>query len=109
MGVYLITEYASRGDVFGELDRRGGSMTEADAVRQVIAPFLSALQVCFVRVVCARAVVECCVCCLGVCLGRGHLLHQNSPGCRFMFPLPLAVCAPFLTGAVASCCCCCCC
>ena len=35
MGVYLVTEYASKGDVFGELDRRGGSMTEADAVRQV--------------------------------------------------------------------------
>jgi hypothetical protein len=33
--VYLVTEYASKGDVFGELDRRGGSMTEADAVRQV--------------------------------------------------------------------------
>lgn len=43
-GVYLVTEYASRGDVFGELDRRGGSMTEADAVRQVLAPFLSALE-----------------------------------------------------------------
>jgi serine/threonine protein kinase len=42
--VYLVTEYASRGDVFGELDRRGGSMTEADAVRQVLAPFLSALE-----------------------------------------------------------------
>jgi hypothetical protein len=35
VGVYLVTEYASKGDVFGELDRRGGSMTEADAVRQV--------------------------------------------------------------------------
>jgi hypothetical protein len=44
VGVYLISEYASRGDVFGELDRRGGSMTEADAVRQVLAPFLSALE-----------------------------------------------------------------
>lgn len=44
VGVYLVTEYASRGDVFGELDRRGGSMTEADAVRQVISPFLSALE-----------------------------------------------------------------
>ncbi|KAF8065557.1 hypothetical protein HT031_003158 [Scenedesmus sp. PABB004] len=44
VGVYLVSEYASRGDVFGELDRRGGSMTEADAVRQVIAPFLSALE-----------------------------------------------------------------
>lgn len=44
MGVYLVTEYASRGDVFGELDRRGGSMTEADAVRQVLSPFLSALE-----------------------------------------------------------------
>lgn len=42
--VYLVTEYASRGDVFGELDRRGGSMTEADAVRQVLSPFLSALE-----------------------------------------------------------------
>jgi hypothetical protein len=44
VGVYLVTEYASRGDVFGELDRRGGSMTEADAVRQVLSPFLSALE-----------------------------------------------------------------
>jgi hypothetical protein len=35
VGIYLVTEYASRGDVFGELDRRGGSMTESDAVRQV--------------------------------------------------------------------------
>lgn len=35
VGVYLITEYASRGDVFGELDRRGGTMSEGDAVRQV--------------------------------------------------------------------------
>lgn len=35
MGVYLITEYASRGDVFGELDRRGGTMSEGEAVRQV--------------------------------------------------------------------------
>lgn len=42
--MYLVTEYASRGDVFGELDRRGGSMTEADAVRQVLSPFLSALE-----------------------------------------------------------------
>ncbi|KAF6254672.1 hypothetical protein COO60DRAFT_297186 [Scenedesmus sp. NREL 46B-D3] len=44
VGIYLVTEYASRGDVFGELDRRGGSMTESDAVRQVLGPFLSALE-----------------------------------------------------------------
>jgi len=44
VGVYLITEYASRGDVFGELDRRGGTMSESDAVRQVLAPFMSALR-----------------------------------------------------------------
>ena len=42
-GIYLVTEYASRGDVFGELDRRGGTMSEADAVRSVLAPFLGAL------------------------------------------------------------------
>lgn len=44
VGIYLVTEYASRGDVFGELDRRGGTMTEADAVCQVLSPFLSALE-----------------------------------------------------------------
>jgi serine/threonine protein kinase len=43
-GVYLVTEYASRGDVFGELDRRGGTMSEADAVRHVLAPFMGALR-----------------------------------------------------------------
>ena len=43
-GVYLVTELAPRGDVFGELDRRGGAMGEADAVRAVLAPFLSALK-----------------------------------------------------------------
>jgi len=43
-GVYLVTEFTSRGDVFGELDRRGGTMSESDAVRQVLAPFMSALR-----------------------------------------------------------------
>ncbi|MEW5303989.1 MAG: hypothetical protein WDW36_006632 [Sanguina aurantia] len=42
-GIYLITEYASKGDVFTEVERRGGQMTEAEAVRQVIYPFLTAL------------------------------------------------------------------
>jgi aurora kinase len=42
--VYLVTEFASRGDVFGELDRRGGTMSEGDAVRQVLQPFMSALR-----------------------------------------------------------------
>ncbi|GBF96529.1 aurora protein [Raphidocelis subcapitata] len=43
-GVYLVTEFASRGDVFGELDRRGGTMSESEAVRAVLAPFMSALR-----------------------------------------------------------------
>lgn len=43
-GIYLVTEYASQGDVFGELDRRGGAMSEAESVRHVLQPFLSALQ-----------------------------------------------------------------
>ncbi|KAI8471070.1 MAG: kinase-like domain-containing protein [Monoraphidium minutum] len=44
VGVYLVTEFASRGDVFGELDRRGGTMPEGDAVTQVLQPFMSALR-----------------------------------------------------------------
>ncbi|KAI8468632.1 MAG: kinase-like domain-containing protein [Monoraphidium minutum] len=44
VGVYLVTEYASRGDVFGELDRRGGTMSEGEAVRQVLRPFMAALR-----------------------------------------------------------------
>lgn len=47
VGIYLVTEYASRGDVFGELDRRGGSMTEADAVRQVRPGAGQAQMTCF--------------------------------------------------------------
>lgn len=43
MAVYLVSEYANKGDVFGELDRRGGSMSEGDACRLVLQPFLSAL------------------------------------------------------------------
>ena len=43
-GVYLVTEHAARGDVFGELDRRGGTMSEGDAVRQVLQPFMAALR-----------------------------------------------------------------
>eukprot|EP00955_Chlamydomonas_euryale_P113721 366230-Chlamydomonas_euryale.AAC.2 len=42
-GIYLCTEYASKGDVFTDVERRGGSLTEPEAVRQVIHPFLSAL------------------------------------------------------------------
>jgi serine/threonine protein kinase len=30
--------------VFGELDRRGGTMSEPEAVRVVLAPFMSALR-----------------------------------------------------------------
>ncbi len=43
VGIYLVTEYASKGDVFGELQRRNGAMSERDAVRAVVEPFLSAL------------------------------------------------------------------
>ncbi|KXZ53086.1 hypothetical protein GPECTOR_8g78 [Gonium pectorale] len=43
-GIYLVFEYASKGDVFTEVERRGGQLNEAEAVRQVIFPFLSALE-----------------------------------------------------------------
>ncbi|GFR43872.1 hypothetical protein Agub_g5001, partial [Astrephomene gubernaculifera] len=42
-GIYLVFEYASKGDVFTEVERRGGQLNEAESVRQVIFPFLSAL------------------------------------------------------------------
>lgn len=42
-GIYLCTEFAAKGDVFADVEKRGGSMSESEAVRQVIAPFLSAL------------------------------------------------------------------
>ncbi|EFJ45397.1 serine/threonine protein kinase [Volvox carteri f. nagariensis] len=42
-GIYLVFEYASKGDVFTEVERRGGQLNEAESVRQVIYPFLSAL------------------------------------------------------------------
>lgn len=42
-GLYLVTEYASKGDVFTEVEKRGGQMSEADAVKQVLHPFLLAL------------------------------------------------------------------
>ncbi|PNH12764.1 putative spindle assembly checkpoint kinase [Tetrabaena socialis] len=39
-GIYLVFEYASKGDVFMEVERRGGQLNEAETV---ISPFLSAL------------------------------------------------------------------
>lgn len=42
-GIYLVSEFASKGDVFADVEKRGGQMTEADTVRQVIHPFLLAL------------------------------------------------------------------
>ncbi|KAL6757666.1 hypothetical protein V8C86DRAFT_2616161 [Haematococcus lacustris] len=42
-GIYLITEYAARGDVFSDVERRGGHLSEQDTVRTIIHPFLSAL------------------------------------------------------------------
>ncbi|KAG2498844.1 hypothetical protein HYH03_003036 [Edaphochlamys debaryana] len=45
-GIYLVFEYASKvgPDVFTEVERRGGQLNEAETVRQVIYPFLSALE-----------------------------------------------------------------
>ena len=42
-GIYLVSEFASKGDVFADVEKRGGQMTESDTVRQVIYPFLQAL------------------------------------------------------------------
>ncbi|KAG2453438.1 hypothetical protein HYH02_001661 [Chlamydomonas schloesseri] len=42
-GIYLVFEYASKGDVFTEVERRGGQLDEAETVRTVVYPFLSAL------------------------------------------------------------------
>ena len=42
-GIYLVSEYASKGDVFADVEKRGGQMSEAEAVRQVLHPFLLAL------------------------------------------------------------------
>lgn len=42
-GIYLLFEFASKGDVFTEVERRGGQLSEAESVRQVIYPFLAAL------------------------------------------------------------------
>ncbi|EFN57657.1 hypothetical protein CHLNCDRAFT_11382, partial [Chlorella variabilis] len=42
-GIYLVQEYASRGDLYVELSRRGGYMPEAHVVKNVLIPFLSAL------------------------------------------------------------------
>ncbi|KAG2439374.1 hypothetical protein HXX76_004731 [Chlamydomonas incerta] len=42
-GIYLVFEYASKGDVFTEVERRGGQLDEAETVRSVVYPFLSAL------------------------------------------------------------------
>ena len=42
-GIYLVSEYASKGDVFADVEKRGGQMTEAETVRQVIHPFLLSL------------------------------------------------------------------
>eukprot|EP00873_Tetraselmis_striata_P029525 jgi/Tetstr1/449789/TSEL_036853.t1 len=40
---YLIQEFATEGDVFTEVHRRGGQMTEKAAVSLVLQPFLAAL------------------------------------------------------------------
>ncbi|KAI3438488.1 hypothetical protein D9Q98_000916 [Chlorella vulgaris] len=42
-GIYLVQEYASRGDLYVELSRRGGYMPEPHVVKSVLIPFLSAL------------------------------------------------------------------
>ncbi|GAX74015.1 hypothetical protein CEUSTIGMA_g1465.t1 [Chlamydomonas eustigma] len=42
-GIYLVSEYASKGDVFADVEKRGGQMTEVETVRQVVHPFLLAL------------------------------------------------------------------
>eukprot|EP00191_Tetraselmis_sp_GSL018_P009462 CAMPEP_0177601282 /NCGR_PEP_ID=MMETSP0419_2-20121207/14156_1 /TAXON_ID=582737 /ORGANISM="Tetraselmis sp., Strain GSL018" /LENGTH=585 /DNA_ID=CAMNT_0019094497 /DNA_START=318 /DNA_END=2076 /DNA_ORIENTATION=- len=40
---YLVQEYAPEGDVFSEVHRRGGQLTEKGAVSMVLQPFLAAL------------------------------------------------------------------
>lgn len=42
-GIYLVTEFAAKGDVFADVEKRGGNMSEAETVVQVIHPFLKAL------------------------------------------------------------------
>ena len=78
LGISLVTEYASRGDVFGELDRRGGTMSEADAVRQVLAPFLGALQVSWFFVLCFCFCFCLCVCADRVLCAHHHLLNAHT-------------------------------
>lgn len=41
--VYMVQEYASCGDLFEDLKKGGGQVKEKAAVRDIIAPFLSAL------------------------------------------------------------------
>ena len=41
--VYLVQEYARGGDLFRELKRVGGSLPERRCVREVIGPFMAAL------------------------------------------------------------------
>jgi len=41
--IYLVLQYASGGDLFDELRRRGGRMKEQEAVRLVLVPFMKAL------------------------------------------------------------------
>eukprot|EP00955_Chlamydomonas_euryale_P058263 357008-Chlamydomonas_euryale.AAC.5 len=42
-GIYLLLEYAEGGDLFDAVKKRGGRMTEAALVKQVLHPYLCAL------------------------------------------------------------------
>ncbi|PSC71935.1 aurora other [Micractinium conductrix] len=42
-GIYLVQEFAARGDLYVELSRRGGHMPESHVAKNVMIPFLSAL------------------------------------------------------------------
>lgn len=42
--VYMVQEFAGGGDLFEDLKRNGGQIKEKYAVRDVIVPFLNALQ-----------------------------------------------------------------
>jgi serine/threonine protein kinase len=42
--VYMVQEYAAGGDLFEDLKRNGGSIKEKYTVRDIIVPFLNALQ-----------------------------------------------------------------
>lgn len=41
--IYLVQEFAAGGDLFDDVKRRGGRMSEAEVVQQVLHPYLSAL------------------------------------------------------------------